>query len=203
MINKPSLIIIEDHPVMREGLASYFLGTDRWSTVEKAADIETAKEILLSHKIPMDFVILDIQLGDEWGIDIIPWLKQQYKDNLPIIAIYSAFDSFAHVSSALTMGAKVYMCKRRSEQELEQALFQALEGKSCIDDSVQEKLNTTADLFSLLTKRESEILTMVKCDLSNNQIAARLGISHRTVENILSCVYDKTGIKSRSELQKM
>jgi DNA-binding NarL/FixJ family response regulator len=54
-----------------------------------------------------------------------------------------------------------------------------------------------------LTKRETEILSLVKNGLSNNQIANDLGLSRRTVENILSCVYNKTGIKSRLELERL
>jgi DNA-binding NarL/FixJ family response regulator len=54
-----------------------------------------------------------------------------------------------------------------------------------------------------LTRRETDIFTLVKDGLSNQQIAEKLSISRRTVENILHCIYDKTGIPSRLELQKM
>ena len=197
MTEKPGLIIIEDHPVMREGLAAYFEGTGRWQVVGIAAELDEAKEIL-SHTT-VNVVLLDIQLENGWGLDIIPWLKQP---EMPIIAVYSVFDDYAHVRAALGMGVRAYICKRRNQKELEQALLKALQGQIYIDDSVQAKLNTAADLFSLLTKRESEILSLVKDGLSNKEIAARLRISYRTVENILSCVYDKTGIKSRLELAR-
>jgi NarL family two-component system response regulator LiaR len=98
---------------------------------------------------------------------------------------------------------RAYVCKRRGEQELEAALCSALLGELFIDDSARTKLHNVTALISLLTKRESEILTLVKSGLSNKEAAARLGLSRRTVENILSCIYDKTGIRSRRELERL
>jgi DNA-binding NarL/FixJ family response regulator len=65
------------------------------------------------------------------------------------------------------------------------------------------KLQSAAGAISLLTRREAGIFTLVKDGLSNRQIAEKLSISRRTVENILYCIYDKTGISSRLELQNM
>jgi len=119
------------------------------------------------------------------------------------VAVYSAFDDYAHVNAALGMGVKAYVCKQRSEQELEKALLTVLGGGTYIDEAAQAKLQTVTDAFKLLTKRDSQILTLVKEGLSNKEIAASFGITHRTVENILSCIYDKTGIRSKTELQKL
>ena len=101
------------------------------------------------------------------------------------------------------MGVQAYVCKRRGEQELEAALRATLDGTPYIDDTAQSKLTKTVNLFSLLTKRETEIFRLVTQGLSNRQIADNLKISPRTVENILSCVYDKTGIRSRAELERL
>jgi len=210
MNDKPRMLIIEDHPVMREGLACYFSETNRWQVTGKAANLDEAKS-LLSDVMP-DLLLLDIQLDDGWGIDIIPWLRKQKSagetasgdfNNIPVMAVYSAFDDYAHVSAAIGAGVNVYICKRQNERELEEALVKALNGETFIDVCAQSKLQTVADLCSLLTKREAEILTMVKEGLSNKEIANKLGISYRTVENILCCVYDKTGVKSRIELYKL
>jgi DNA-binding NarL/FixJ family response regulator len=206
LTEKPRLIIVEDHPVMRNGLASYFTATGRWQVMGTASTLAEAKELLSS--VQADITLLDIQLEDGWGLDVIPWFAEQAKlaeqeQSAPIMAVYSSFDDYAHVSAALGMGVKAYICKRRNEQELENALQNALCGVFYIDEAAQSKLQNVTDLVSLLTKREAEILKFVKDGLSNKQIAVRIGISHRTVENILSCVYDKTGIKTRLELQKM
>jgi len=193
---KPNIFIIEDHPLVRDGLVSYFSGTDRFNVSGAASNLDDAKKLL--QNVKADILLLDIQLENSWGLDIIPWLKTK-----PVLAVYSAFDDFIHVNAALGMGVQIYMCKRRSTKELEQALLKGLNGETCIDDTIQIKLDSIANVVSLLTRREAEILTMVKNGLSNKDIAVNLGISHRTVENILCCVYDKTGIKSRLELQKL
>jgi len=199
----PSIIIIEDHPLVRDALISFFGKTGIWHVEGTASSLDEAKE-LLSEKLS-DILLLDIQLDDGFGLHIITWLKNNLKQNdiFPVIAVYSAFDDFVHVSAALGMGVKVYMCKRRSVNELEIALLKALNDETFIDDSVQTKLDTASDIFSLLTKRETQIFTLVGSGLSDKQIARQLEISVRTVQNIIYCIFDKTGIKSRLELQKL
>ena len=204
MAEKPGIAIIEDHPIMREGLAAWFAGSGRWLVTGTASSLAGAKELLTQAGAQTDIVLLDIQLEDGWGLDIIPWYtKLAGLSKRPIMAVYSTFDDYGHVNIALGLGVKAYICKRRGEQELEKALLKALAGGSYIDEAAQTNLQTVTDIFNLLTRREAEILKLVKKGLSNKQIAASFGISHRTVENILSCVYDKTGIHSRVELQKL
>ena len=154
-----------------------------------------------------DVALLDIQLEDGWGLDIIPWLSQSsnaaQKAGLPVFAVYSAFDDNAHVNAALSMGVRAYVCKRSNVPELERAILWALEGKLYIDGRVESSLQKGKDVYGLLTKREKEIFALAKSGLSNKQIAAQLGINCHTVENIMSCVYDKTGIDSRLELYRL
>ena len=210
---KPGIVIIEDHPVMRNGLAAWFEGTGRWNVIGTASNLAGARELLASFSVTglnADLLLLDIQLEDGWGLDIIQWLEKQARQtepagllHKPLLAVYSGFDDHANVSAALGMGVRAYVTKRRSEGELEEALLKTLDGEIWIDEAVQAKLQVVTDVFSLLTKRETEILSLVKKGQSNKQIAGSLGISPRTVENILSCVYDKTGIHSRLELERL
>jgi DNA-binding NarL/FixJ family response regulator len=88
-------------------------------------------------------------------------------------------------------------------QELEAAMQKALCGGVYIDETAQERLQNTADTLDLLTKREKEIFSLVKSGMTNKEIAARLSISHKTVANIVSLVYDKIGIHSRFELERL
>jgi len=201
MSEKPAMVIIEDHPVMRKGLTCYFNETGRWRVIGSASSLDESKEILTRNEA--DIILLDIQLEDGWGIDIYSWLKQRKAAPLPVMAVYSAFNDYAYVSAALNSGVSVYVCKHQNEEALENALVKALNGETYIDNGARLKLKKIEDLCSLLTKREAEILTMVKNGLSNHEIARNIGISNRTVENILCCVYDKTGVKSRVELLKL
>jgi NarL family two-component system response regulator LiaR len=194
LANTHSIIIIEDHPIVREGLAAYFTATQRWEVKGAAATLTEAKELVTS--IEAEIVLIDIQLGDGWGLDIIPYLNDK-----KLAAVYSAFDDYSHVSTALGLGVKAYVCKRKNSPELEKALLKALKGETYIDDSVQAQFRTVAGRINLLTRREKDIFNLVKNKLSNKQIADQLGISHRTVENILYNIYDKIGVRSRYELE--
>jgi len=198
-----SVFLIEDHPIVRDSLASYLEETGRWRVTGSASSLEQAKEYLT--KNTADIILLDIQLNDELGLNIIPWLKQQHENDsqLPIFAVFTSYNDFVYASAALVKGVSVYMCKHHSVSDLEKALCDALEGKTYIDSCVQSKLDNAANILSLLTKREKEIFAMVKSGFSNKEIAKHLNISYRTVENILCCVYDKVGVKSRHELQNI
>ena len=195
-----NIVIIEDHPIVSEGLTSYLTKTGRWNVAGTASSIAAAKELLdVTHT---KIILLDIQLEDGWGLEILPWFVTR-TENKPIVAVYSAFDDYAHVNAALSLGVRAYITKRHGARELEKVLLNTLSGEMYIDDMAQINLHNTANGISILTKREKEIFSMVKTGLHNRQIATRLGISHRTVENILSCVYDKFGIRSRYELERL
>ena len=132
-----NIIIVEDHPLMQKGLTSYFSGTDRWKVAGTASSLAEAKHLLCktSEEFPLDVLLLDIQLEDGWGLDIIPWLKEQRKEeqqSLPLLAVYTSFDDYSHVSTALSLGVKVYITKLRSEKELEAALLNAFRGLSAL-----------------------------------------------------------------------
>lgn len=207
MTNKnPSIVIIEDHPVMREGLADFFAKSGRWKLGGTASSLESAKELLSG--TTADVMILDINLKDGWGLDIIPWYAEhirlaQTQSAQPLMAVYSAYDDWAHVKTALNMGVRAYVTKQRSLQELEDALQKALCGSIYIDETAQERLQNTANTLDLLTKREKEIFSLVKNGMTNKEIAAHLDISHRTVANVLSLVYDKIGIRDRLQLERL
>ena len=194
MADKHSIIIIEDHPFMREGLASYFTGTGRWEVKGTAATLAEAKELVTNTET--DTVLIDIQLEDGWGLDIIPCLTDK-----TLAAVYSAFDDYSHVSAAMGMGVKAYVCKRSDLQKLEEALIKVLKGETYIDETVQAKFQAVTGRVNLLTKRETEVFNLVRNKLPSKQIATQLGISPRRVDNILYTVLDKIGVHSRHELE--
>jgi DNA-binding NarL/FixJ family response regulator len=199
-----SMVIVEDHPLMRKSLAGFFAGSGRWLVLGTASTLEDAKAILsVPETARVDILLLDIHLEKAWGLDIIPWLHERGGEKFPAVVVYSGFDDYAHVSAALSLGARGYVGKSKNEAELETALETVLSGGVYTDKSVELNLQAVANTINLLTKRETDIFVLVKDGLSNQRIAEKLGISRRTVENILSCIYDKTGISSRLELQKM
>jgi DNA-binding NarL/FixJ family response regulator len=204
-----SIIIIEDHPVMRKGLAAWFAGTGRWQVLGIAAGLAEARDLFSGAAALPDILLLDIQLGphdgaaeDTMGLDLIPWLRERF-GKIPPVVVFTQFDDYAHANAALGFGVRGYVCKYRSEEELEKVLHGVLRGEISIDKAVEPRLKKAAETQKLLTGREAEILKHIREGMSNKRIAAALGISPRTVENLLSRIYYKTGIASRSDLQKI
>jgi two-component system NarL family response regulator len=196
-----TIFIMEDHPIVSESLASFFDETGRWNVLGTSSTLAEAKQ-----KIPplinIDVLLMDILLPDGWGLDIVPWLKNLNK-KVPLLAVFTAFDDYSYVSTALNLGVTVYLTKLRNKEILENAIINAFDGIVCIDEDAQRKINKIASLTDMLTKRETEILINVKKGLSNEEIAANLSINVRTVSNIISCILDKTGIENRRKLEKI
>jgi DNA-binding NarL/FixJ family response regulator len=197
-----SIVIIEDEPVMRKALASWFAGTGRWLVYGAAAALDAARDLLSGPAKQTDIVLLDIRLETEWGLDLIPWLKAQAEPaaSVPAVAVYSSFSDSAHVSAALSLGVKAYIIKKRDETELEAALETVLAGGEWID-SEAERPSAPLGRRSILTKREGEVLSLIKAGLATRDIAVRLGITTKTVQNIASCVKEKLYITSFQELK--
>jgi NarL family two-component system response regulator LiaR len=202
------LLIVEDHPVMRKGLAAWFAETGRWQVLGAAASIDEAAALCCpapgghSGEKP-DIVVLDIQLEGAWGLDLIPRLRDLLGESAPCCVVYSAFEDWAHVSAALGAGARGYVSKRSGEAELERALQTVLAGNEYVEKSLGEHLGRITGMIDRLTRRETEVWNLAREGLSSRHIGSRLGISPRTVDNILSIIYDKTGIADRKELMKL
>jgi NarL family two-component system response regulator LiaR len=119
------------------------------------------------------------------------------------VVVYSAFEDSAHINAAYSMGVRGYLCKKYDVAKLEEVLETVLSGRIYQDNDTSDKLKTILTTRDLLSKRETEVFDLVRQGMSNRRIAEQLGISHRTVENVLCFIYEKTGISSRLELQKM
>jgi NarL family two-component system response regulator LiaR len=195
-----SIVIIEDEPVMRKALASYFAGTGRWLVYGSASTLKSAQILLSGAAKKAAIVLLDIKLETEWGLDLIPWLKSRYGP-IPAVAVYTSFSDLAHVNAALSLGASGYIIKKRDETELEAALETILKGGEWIDSEAEKPPAAPGNRLNILTKRESEVLSLIKAGLVNKEIAAHLGITTKTVQNIASCVKEKLYITSFRELQ--
>jgi NarL family two-component system response regulator LiaR len=195
-----SIVIVEDEPVMRKALASWFAGTGRWLVYGAAATLDAAKALLSGPAKESEIVLLDIRLETEWGLDLIPWLKSRAKI-LPAVAVYSCFSDSAHVSAALSLGVKAYIIKKRDETELEAALETVLAGGEWIDSEAERPAKAPDGPLSALTKREAQILSLIRAGLSFREIARRLGIKVHTVQNTASCIKEKLYITSFKELE--
>jgi NarL family two-component system response regulator LiaR len=198
------VLIVDDHPMMRRGFGDCLIDTGRFLIAGEADSLEAGRAMLKNLKAPPDLIILDIGLGDEDGLDFIKIVKDlcaARNITAPPVLIYSVFEDPFRVQTAMQLGARGYVSKSAGEPELLRAIDRALAGERCIiDEKFEVPLQKTGGLYDLFTGREREILMLVKQDYDNRRIAALCRITPRTVENHLSHIYYKTGLKSREQL---
>ena len=198
-----TVIVIDDHEMMRAGLAARLKG--RWRIAGDAASLEEAKTLFASLAKAPDLILLDIELGSEWGLDIIKeksFFNSLY-GKIPPVLVYSVYDDYAHVNAAKRSGASGYICKSQGADDLLEAMEIAALGGTIFSPGLLQRLTTVSDLMLGLTRREQEVFNMVQRGFANREIAATLGVSIRTIENNLSILYDKTGVNKRQELEKL
>jgi NarL family two-component system response regulator LiaR len=203
---QPALVLIDDHRMIRKGFAAYLTETSRFSVVGEASSLQEAHTLFEKLSALPALVLLDIELGGDNGLELIPWLKEKYTREhkpVPAVLVYSVFEDPFRVQSALHMGARGYISKLADEGEISAALDAVLAGKSYVDKRLVEKMTNLPDFYSRLTRREREILSLVQKNYNNSRIARELKVELCTIENYLSRIYDKTGTTTRGDLVKL
>ena len=190
------IAITDDHPLLLEGLKNIINAHEDYEVVgmyASAADlfnhIESDRPLVL---------LLDINLPDANGIDLVKGLKENYKD-LKIVA-FSVHNELAVINSILNEGADAYLQKNAHGYEIIAAITQVLLGNRYICEKTQAILNKKTDTglkqVPKLTRREKEILSYVAKGLTTNQIADALFISSHTVESHRKNLMEKFQTKS-------
>jgi len=201
------IMLIDDHPLAINGIGAWLNGTGRFIICGTAGNITEAVSLIESMNILPEIIFLDISLGEEDGLDFIPKLKEICKKKnandssaalMPNILICSMYEDPFLIQQAFDMGAKAFISKSAKSSEIIAAIDALLEGGTYINP--KHKLDNQNQAWSLLSRRENEIVALVKRNFHNRQIAKRLCLSLRTVENHISRIYFKTDTKSRDEL---
>ena len=193
-----TVVIIDDHEIIRAGLAARLEG--RWIIAGEAGSLKEAKALFARLTEAPDLILLDIELGEDWGLDI---LRNPHQRRLAPVLVYSVYDDYAHVNAAIRSGVRGYVCKSQGVSDLLDAMDAVVSGKTVFPSYLVQRLTTVSDLMLALTKREREVFTMVQRGFTNREIAEALDVSIRTIENNLSILYDKTGAKNRLELERL
>jgi NarL family two-component system response regulator LiaR len=202
-----NVLLIDDHPMVSSGLASILEETGRFKVTGQVNSLAQAKNFFNGRKKTLpSLVILDILLGEENGLDFLPFLESYCIDKKiqkPPVLVCSVMEEPFRIQSALKMGALGYIPKTSDKTELLEAIDSVLRKEVFIPSEYSSKINKTFGLYAKFTKREMEIYSLIKEKKSNKQIAEELGLNFRTVENHVSNIYFKTGASSREELIKL
>lgn len=194
-----SVLIADDHPVVRAGLVA-LLGTWNGITVvAEAADGHAAvREAMLTRP---DVAILDLRMPGLGGIEATGRLRADLPGTA--VLVLTMFDDDDLVAEALEAGARGYLLKGAAPEELERAV-RAVAGGSVIlaADVAARALRRTSDVvepFPALTAREREVLDEIARGRSNAMIADLLGVAGKTVGNHISAIFVKLGVATRAE----
>jgi NarL family two-component system response regulator LiaR len=199
-----SIVLIDDHPLISNGIGAWLSATGRFSIAGTAENLAQAGT-LLAHLDPLpQIVILDIMLEKENGLAFFPELKkisEKRKVPMPRILVCSMHEDPFLIQQAIELGAAAYVAKSAGTAEILTAIDAILAGKTYVNPKYHIKKQHHA--FASLTPREKEIIALRKQSLNNQQIAERQDISVRTVENHLAHIYNKTGVSSWEELSDL
>lgn len=202
------LMIVDDHPLFREGLKTIINRDRNYSVVAEAGN---GKEgITLGKQHEPDIMLVDISMPGKNGIQMI----RDLKDNLPdtrfiIISMHSEAD---YIVEAFRAGASGYMVKESAASNLIKGLDTVARGELFLDDALSQEVvfkllqakgsteEERQDPYSTLTSREQEVMRMLAEGLTTKDVAAKLYISPKTVENHRTNLMKKLGLQSTVEL---
>src|SRR5690606_18060872 len=202
-----SVMIVDDHPIWRDGVARDLAEHD-FDVKATAPDGESA--IRIARAVRPDVVLMDINLGDTSGVDATRAITNELPDTR--VLVLSASGEHNDVLQAVKAGASGYLVKSASVAELVDAVRRTAEGDPVftagLAGMVLGEYRRMADSPDMgdppprLTERETEVLRLVAKGLTAKQIADRLVISHRTVENHVQSTLRKLQLHNRVELAR-
>jgi DNA-binding NarL/FixJ family response regulator len=186
--------IVDDHPVVADGIAA---NLERGGDVEIVGSAATAAEALaLVERRRPDVVVLDLELPDGSGLDAIaPLIAAGAR-----VVVFSAYAGEERVGLAFARGAGGYVVKGTPSAELVETVCAVAAGDARVSPAVANDLAAAlrAPARERLTEREREILRLVAEGLANKEIAARLGISERTVKFHVGEILGRLGAPNRA-----
>ena len=188
------VLIVDDHPVVRAGLASLLRRQAGLKLTGAAHSGEEAMELL--QRSPVDVMLLDLRMPSINGIHLLNLLKAQ--DYRPKAIILSSYEYEEEIYQAVKAGARGYLSKNAAREEIVAAIEQVVGGATYFPDRILQGIEER-EARSSLSAREIEILEMVSKGLTNKEIAVALRISHYTVRNHINHITAKLQVADRTE----
>jgi len=183
------LLIVDDHPVVRDGTAALLAGQAGIAVAGTAGSIDEA--IALIAAVPADVLLLDIRLGTDSGLRLLT----ETADDAPAIIVLTAYDYPQYAEAALRLGASGFVLKTAPLAELLDAIRRVAAGGLAF--SIRPRAGAG---LARLSERELDVVRLVVDGRSNDEIGGRLGIGPKTVESHLRRLFERFDLASRTEL---
>jgi DNA-binding NarL/FixJ family response regulator len=201
----PHLLIADDHPLFRLALVQALREVVPEARVEEAGSLADARAALTANE-DIDLVLLDLHMPDSHGLMGLAALRAEHPQIA--VAMISAHDDPATIRRALAYGASAFIPKRSDVAQLQAALRAVLACEEYLPPALREAVNAqgpdagdaaTAARLASLTPQQFKVLVLVAEGQLNKQIADALGISERTVKAHLSALFEKLGVRNRTQ----
>ena len=192
-------MVVDDHPIVRQGLVSVLGDEDDLEVVGEASSGREA--VALTPRLRPDVVLLDLEMPDLDGIEAIPQLLAA-RPGVGVL-VFTAYDTDERVLGAVRAGARGYLLKGASADEIARGIRTVHGGGSYLEPRVASKLlaevKSPRPKGSGLSEREREVLRLVAEGLHTKQIALSLSISERTVKFHVNSIFHKLGADNRAQ----
>ena len=199
-----TVCLVDDQTLVRQGIRSLLQLSDAIEVIGEAADGSEAIDLI--PRIEPDVVLLDMRMPGLSGLDVLKALADL--GQLPPTIILTTFDDDQLVLAGIRAGARGYLLKDVSLDQLVNAIQTVAEGGSLVQPAVTQRLlsgleGLQTEFVSLdqpdpLTERETEILRLMAGGFSNKEIANSLGVAEGTVKNHVSNILSKLGVRDRT-----
>jgi DNA-binding NarL/FixJ family response regulator len=195
------VLVVDDHPVYRNGLGKVIADADATELVGTASDGEQAIELVRTQR--PDVVLMDVRMPGVNGIEATARIVEEHPQTNVLILTMFGDDDF--VFAALRAGARGYILKEAGEREILHAIESVAAGEAIFGAGVANRLRgffsapAPREPFPELTYREREILDLIARGASNHEIAARFTLSEKTVRNYVSAILTKLQVAHRAQ----
>lgn len=193
-----SVLLVDDHPVVRQGIARVLTTQLPDLALAEAVDGATAFERLRSQ--PFDLVLLDLTLPGDSGLSLLRKLRKEFSTTRIMVVSMHPVDQFAQ--RAMQAGAVGYVAKDSDPQELVEAVRSALAGNRHVPAELQEaeRLEGDPPRHAELSDREYQVLRMIGAGRTVTEVSAELGLSVKTVSTYRTRILEKLQLRTSAEL---
>jgi DNA-binding NarL/FixJ family response regulator len=197
------LLIVDDHPIVRDGIRGVFAGDPEFEVVGEAADgREALARVRGQDGAPaVDVVLMDLRMPGMGGLEAISELRRSYPEIR--VLVLTTYDTDRDVLPAIQAGAIGYLLKDSPRDQLVSGVRMAAQGQPVLSPAVASRLMgavgaTQAPASAALTDRELQVIRLVAGGATNRQVAAQLFISEATVKTHLLHLYGKLDARDRA-----
>ncbi len=180
------IVIVDDHPIVREGLAVALAKPSDFTIVGAFGSVEE----LFAARVQADVVLLDLELPGMSGVDAVAQIEAQ-------VLVLTAYANDEQIDAVMRAGARGFLLKGAALAEIEHAIRTVARGGRSIDARIASR-HAALSNAPRLSPREREVLRLIAAGMSNKEIAADLGVTERTVKFHVTAIFNKLGAENRA-----